>query len=123
MLIEFELKKEHIDLITNLDWCFDPYNKENKDIKLPIINSEYPFGEINKDLYRICTIILYGFKLDIQNDEVHDYEFNEERKNNIDKLLSELDIAMNIIMNNKTFEPGLYFKRHSDYKWKKKGGK
>lgn len=123
MLIEFNLTEEHIKLITNLDWSFKQFKGDEKTFNFPIINRNAPYGVVNNDIYRICCIILFGFKKDISSDDLYDYELTDERKDIIDKHLFELDIAMNIIMVNKTFEPGLYVKRTNDVIWKKKGGK
>ena len=106
-LIKFELKQEHIDLLRNMVWSETEME--------PIV------GEFNGDYdEEEMGIIIFGMPdaaFDPTNDKVIPY--SEEQIKVLNKLKSELPMAMDIVMQNGNFETGHYKTKYHLRDWKK----
>jgi len=115
-VLTFELKEEHVKLLKHLRWSKNPDNvicsvADEGDGVAP------PFGETY--LYDAINTILNGKPADfnpMDQSELPDYS---ERKEEWDKLYSELPMALDIILFNQSFELGTYKTRYHDRNWKK----
>jgi len=113
-VIKLELKEDHIKLLKHLSW---KELTENKEIITDGTNS--PFGGL--DYYEDMGIILYGQPEDFDPFEGDPFEWTDEQKEEMDKLLSELPLALEIVLYTQSFEPGNYKARFHIRDWKKKG--
>ena len=119
-VIKLQLKKEHINLLKHLSW-----NELSKDKQISTSNLETdsPFGGF--DYYEDMGIILYGkpdefIPSDLKVIEnVDPFTWSEEQKEEMDQLLSELPLALEVVLSTKSFEPGNYKARFHIREWKK----
>lgn len=98
-MIKFELKQEHIDMISNLNFRVS-VSTEYNDKYIPIIDRKRPFG--NSGITESVLEILGCHCSE---------EIGEYRQTDIDRaetLLIELPVALEIVMQQHTFEPGTY---------------
>lgn len=104
--VKFELKQEHIDLISELNFQ-GLVSTEGSEIEyIPAINYKRPFGnsEVTYD-------VLERLGLTDENGE-----YTDANRKRAEQLIIELPMALEIIVQNKTFEPGEYeVDRHSTY--------
>tara|TARA_R110001632_G_scaffold211149_1_gene336525 strand:- start:8003 stop:8374 length:372 start_codon:yes stop_codon:yes gene_type:complete len=119
-IIKLQLKKEHINLLKHLSW-----NELSKDKQISTSNLETdsPFGGF--DYYEDMGIILYGkpdefIPSDLKAIEnVDPFTWSEEQREEMDQLLSELPLALEVVLSTKSFEPGNYKARFHIREWKK----
>jgi hypothetical protein len=117
-VIKLQLKKEHISLLKHLSW-----NELSKGKQISTSETDSPFGGF--DYYEDMGIILYG-KLDDFNpsdpstiETADPFLWSEEQKEEMDQLLSELPLALEVVLSTKSFEPGNYKARFHIREWKK----
>lgn len=125
-LIFFELKEDHVKLLRHIKWSLIDNviisNQKDEDGE----NSISMFG--NSELYETIDLILNGKPADFKPFEIDPISFtvsdvtkiDEGKRVIFDKLLSELPMALEIILYTKTFEPGTYVAKFHDRVWKKK---
>jgi len=114
-LIKFELKQEHINLLRHLRWKID----EDNTIKtLDDTDGLSPYGGLS--LIEDVGLILYG-QPEVEFDPLSasGAHYNEEQEAEIEKLYSELNMALEIILSLNTFEPGHYKTKWNQLNWKK----
>lgn len=114
-VIKFELKKEHVLLLKNVNWSLID-NKRIVSIKNE--DDQSPFG--GDDIYDDINLIINGKpdNLDVLNmDEPPKY--TEEQKLEWDKIINELPIALDLILYTGSFELGMYKTRWHLRKWEK----
>jgi len=110
-VIKFELKEDHLKLLKHLEW------QEITEGKVITTKSDgSPFGGF--DHYEDMGVILYGMPDEFDPFEGNPFEWSDEQKEEMDKLLSELPTAIDVILNKQTFEPGNYKTRYHDKNWK-----
>ena len=113
----FELKKEHVLLLKNLDWSL---NKANIITGIADEGDAYapPFG--TNDIYEGIDLILNG--------KTNDYDplthedmviYSDEQKAEWDELYSQLPMALSVVLFNGSFELGTYKTRYHFKDWKK----
>lgn len=112
-IIKLELKSEHLKLLKHIKW--NEFDVDNKMLKS--IDVESPFGGDN--IYEDAGLILYGIPENFSPLDDEAIEYTDEEKENIDKLMSELPLALEIILSNGTFELGHYKTKWHDRVWKK----
>jgi hypothetical protein len=112
-IIKLELKNEHLKLLKHIKW--GEYDVETNTLKTS--EAESPFGGDN--LYEDAGLILYGIPDNFSPLDDSMIEYTDEQKENIDKLMSELPLALEIILNNGTVDLGLYKTKWHDRVWKK----
>ena len=104
--VKFELKQEHIDLISELNFEGIVFT-EGSEIKYrPGINYKRPFGN---------SAVTYDVlqRLGMTDD---DGNYKDADRKRAEQLIIELPVALETIVQNKTFEPGEYeVDRHSTY--------
>lgn len=99
---EFRLTEEHVKLLCGngryyvemSDWGENP---------APAVNSKRPYG--NSDVAEDVAEIL-GWKLELDEDGYP--ELSEEQEERAEQIHSETADALQVILNAKSFEPGLY---------------
>ena len=117
-VIKLTLKKEHIALLKHISW-----NELNENKQISTGETDSPFGGF--DHYEDMGIILYGKPDDfIPSDpksieEINPFVWTKEQKEEMDQLLSELPLALEIVLSTKSFEPGNYKARFHIREWKK----
>jgi hypothetical protein len=118
-LLKFELKQEHLLLLKNLKWSIDD------DFIIKTIgedsdtHGQSPFG--GEDVFEDMALILYGRPDDFDplDEECVSYtEYNDEQKEEMLKLLSELPTALSVVLNRQSFELGNYKSKWYDINWK-----
>jgi hypothetical protein len=101
----FELKQEHIDLLseTYLDW-------DNCEYGAPCINCKRPYGnsDVENDIAEIIKLPKKG------NWDKEEEMWNDEAREKLYDLHKETEIALQIILHCKTFKLGKY-KKKDDY--------
>lgn len=109
-VLKFELREAHINLLKHLSWA---------EISEGVISTEgkSPFGGI--DHYDDMSTILYGKPEDHDpfGDEPH--QWSEAQIKEMDALLSELPLAIEVVLNAQTFEPGHYKAKYHIREWKR----
>jgi hypothetical protein len=113
-LIKFELKEEHVKLLKHLRWSI---KSEQIISKMDDDDADSPFGGDN--LFEDMSLILNG-KPDNFNpvdDEILVSELSDDDKIKLKELFNELPIALDIILNYGTFEPGFYKTKWYDRNW------
>jgi hypothetical protein len=114
-VIKFELKQEHLDLLKNLKWSLS-----DEKLLVSVENHEdlLPFGA--DDIYETMNIILNGKPQEFKPLEMERITtYTKEQVDNWDVLLSELPIALEIILHTGKFELGSYKAKYHDRLWKK----
>lgn len=114
-VLVFELKENHIKLLKHLRWSINGKfiaSTENAD------EDPAPFGANN--LYEGINLIINGRQPNVDPLEVEEIEvYSDEAKAEMDKLYSELPMALDIILYNGHFELGTYRTKFHDRQWKK----
>lgn len=97
--MKFELKEEHIKLITNLNFkvCV---GTEYGDEYIPVIDRKRPFGNSGATN---SVMEIMGWLCDEKTEE---YRLEDVEK--AEMLLIELPVALEIVTQNRTFAPGIY---------------
>ena len=112
-IVKLELKEDHLKLLKHLSW------KELTDDKQIMTDGDNsPFGGL--DYYEDMGVILYGQPEDFDPFEGDPFVWTDEQKEEMDKLLSELPLAIEIILHTQSFELGHYKARFHTREWKKK---
>jgi len=110
-ILKFELTENHIDLLKHLEW------EELTDAKSIVSKGENtPFGGF--DHYEDMGVILFGQPTDFDPFEGNPLEWDEEQKEIMDKLLSELPMALEIVLYTQSFTPGSYKTKYHNKHWK-----
>jgi hypothetical protein len=114
-LIKFELKEEHIKLLKHLKWGLT----ENKFIiSAEDVNEDIaPFGA--DSIYEAFDLILNGKPPKFNPIETEMVSYTKEQCEEWDKILSELPLALEIILHLNNFELGWYKAKYHDRLWKK----
>jgi len=115
-VIKFELTEQHIALAKNLN--FELLFSLAQDNKFEEGNL---FG-YSDDTFDDVGLIIYGMpdgEFDPLGSDVISY--TENQKNEMGRLIGELPIAMQIMMQTGTFVTGKYKTKHHDINWKKVG--
>lgn len=114
-VLNFKLTTQHLALLKSLNWSEKNgflISTENPD------EDKSPFG--GDDVYQDIDLILYGKPNDFDpfsSDEPP--LISDEKKTHFDQLLSELPIALEIVLRTQNFEAGDYYtKYHQRYSWK-----
>lgn len=110
-VLKFELKEEHLKLLKHVEWERE-FNGETI-----ITHGENPFGGF--DHYEDMGIILYGRPEEFDPFDGNPFDWSEEQKEEMDKLLSELPLALEVVLNTKSFDLGLYKTKFHVREWKK----
>lgn len=116
-LIKFELKKEHVLLLKNLQWSRD---KNNVIVGLGNDGEEIapPFGF--DTIYEAIDLILNGKPADFNPFETQEKTvYSEDQIKEWDKLYDELPRALEVILFNGNFDLGSYKTRNHIKDWKK----
>lgn len=98
-MAKFELKAEHIKLISNLNFKVS-VNTFYGDKYIPAIDRKRPFGNSGAT-HNVMEIL--GWYCD---DETGEYRQEDESK--AEMLLIELPVALEIVTHQRTFTPGMY---------------
>lgn len=120
-VIKFELKEDHIKLLKNLNWAIlnGSITSVNPDEDEDSITDKLRlFG--GEDMYDGMNLILHGKPESF--DPLNTFEppvFTEEEKEYMDKLYSELPLALNVVLSNQSFEAGIYKTKFHVREWKK----
>jgi hypothetical protein len=109
-IIKFELKEEHLKLVKHLTWA------DIEDFTTISTFGGTPFGGLNH--HEDMGVILYGQPEDFDPFEGDPFDWTEEQKTEMDKLLIELPLAIEIILNAQTFELGEYKTKFHIREWK-----
>lgn len=115
-LTKFELKEEHVKLLKQMNWSLweSKFLVSVKDIK----EDADPFG--GNDIYESVDLILNGRPADFDPFNTHDFkEYTKEQKSEWDILISELPLALDVILYNGNFELGKYKTKFEQREWKK----
>jgi len=111
-ILKFKLKKTHLDLLKHVEW------KEVTDTKDIVTNgNSSPFGGL--DHYEDMGVILFGMPEDFDPFEGNPFLWTPEQKVEMDELLTELPLALEIVLSTQTFTPGNYKTRYHNREWKK----
>jgi len=117
-VLNFTLKQEHIALLKAMNWSLD----KNKFI---VSGEDYlydpsPFG--GDDIYEDMDLILNGKPDNFDPAFTNNLsEITQNKKEEFDKLLSELPLALEVILRTQGFEIGDYrAKFHQRFSWDKK---
>ncbi len=114
-LIKFEFKNEHLLLLKNLKWSYH-LNKFLVSAD-DFLTDQSPFG--GDDIYEDIDLILNGKPENFDPLSSNRKEFSLEQKEEWDKLMNELPIALDIVLYTNSFEIGHYKTRYHDRNWKK----
>jgi hypothetical protein len=114
-VIKFELKEEHIKLLKHLRWSLMENNflVSAENIREDIA----PFGSDN--VYEAVDLILNGKPENFNPIETEVISYTKEQCEEWDKILSELPLALEIILHLNTFELCWYKAKYHDRLWKK----
>jgi len=114
-IVLFTLKEQHIKLLKNMKWSrYNNFTVSAEDFDI----DPSPFG--GDDLYDDMELILNGKPENF--DPFNTFEkkiYTPEKINEFNELLSELPIALEIILSLNSFEIGEYKTRYHDRLWKK----
>lgn len=114
-VIKFELKKEHIKLLRQLRWS----TTSDKKTIISVDNVDEPLLFNENNVYEAIDMILNGKPPKF--DPMNTYELTEyppEQIKQWDELLSELPMALDIILYNGHFNCGLYKTKFHLRDWK-----
>lgn len=109
-VIKFELKEDHLKLLKHVQWDRD-FNGE-----VIVTSGENPFGGF--DHYEDMGVILYGKPEEFDPFDGNPFLWTNEQKEEMDKLLSELPTAIDVILNTQSFELGTYKTKFHNRQWK-----
>lgn len=108
-VVKFELTKNHIALVKNVDIKNYFHNSANLNRKL-----------IVDEIYEEFGLILYGRpEGDFDPTSSAESEYSAEQKAEMDKYFEEFPTALEIMLGTGTFEAGNYKTKHHDINWKK----
>lgn len=108
-VVKFELKKQHIALVKNVNIANYYRNSEN-------INRHL----IADEIYEEFGLILYGRpEGSFDPTSSDELEYSAEQKAEMDKYFNEFPMALEIMLGTGTFEAGNYKTKHHDINWKK----
>lgn len=117
-VLNFTLKQEHLALLRAMNWSLH-LNKFIVSAE-DFLTDESPFGGDN--IYEDMDLILNGKPEDFDpvfTDEP--LQIGEEKIAEFNKLLSELPMALEVVLRTQSFEIGEYrAKYHQRFSWKKK---
>lgn len=116
-LIKFELTKEHLDLLKNLEWDYDMFKSDQEDWVYPKLREGSELG--NGHVYEMLSLILDGPEKVTDPNNTISFRIDEEKKKKFDKLLLELPMALDIVLSTQSFEVGIYKTRTHHKEWKK----
>ena len=113
-VIQFKLTENHIKLLKHLTWSSteDKYivSTENFDEKTPLFNSDNVYDTVN--------LILNGKPENFNPYDLDSIvEYTNEQIAEWDVLLSELPLAVDVIMYNGNFNTGTYKTRYHIREW------
>jgi hypothetical protein len=118
-IIKFKLKEEHIKLLKTVNWGEIMFKVEEDGYNI--------FGGLNK--YEDIALAIYGVNHYLNPDNDLEYDpfespdsiWSEEQKLEMDKLESELPLAIEVILSMGDFKlmPGTYSAKITDRVWKK----
>ncbi len=111
-VIKFELNEKHIKLLKHLEW-----DELSLDKQINTKGENTPFGGM--DYYEDMGVILYGQPDNFDPFEGDPFNWSESQKSEMDKLLSELPIAIEVILYTQSFDTGKYKTKYHDKDWKK----
>lgn len=111
-ILKFELKEEHIVLLRSFKWC-------EMDESMVIKSDSEDNPLVGYDYHDVVGAMIFG--LPDNYDPIIDERipFTEEQINEVDKLISELPMALDVILNGGTFEPSVYKTKFVHRDWKK----
>jgi hypothetical protein len=114
-LIKFELKKEHLILLKFMDW--EVISKDRISAKI-LEGAETPFGGI--DLIEDVGIMIFG-KPEGEFDPTSPSppKYSTEQKEFIEEIVSELPMALEIVLFTQKFEEGHYRRKFNIKNWEK----
>lgn len=110
-VLKFELTDKHISLLKHLEW-----KDLTSDNQILTNGEETPFGGF--DYYEDMGVILYGKPKDFDPFDGNPFNWSDEEKEEMDKLLNELPLALDVVLNTQSFEPGNYKTRFHIKDWK-----
>jgi hypothetical protein len=114
-IIKFELKDKHIKLLKNLRWCNAPTDK----MIVSVDNYDEPFMFGGDNIYQEIDLILNGKPINFDPLNSSDIPtYTSEQIEEWDKLLSELPLALEIILFNGNFNTGMFKAKFTDRQWK-----
>jgi hypothetical protein len=114
-IIKFELKDKHIKFLKNLRWCNVPANK----MIVSVDNYDEPFMFGGDNIYQEIDLILNGKPINFDPLNSSDIPtYTSEQIEEWDKLLSELPLALEIILFNGSFKTGMFKAKFTDRQWK-----
>ena len=108
-VIKFELKENHIKLVRQLNIV--------SLLDKPSIDDKRLFGD--EDIYQDIDLILNGKTKEVEADTEFDVacNYSDNEKAEMDKLVSELSTALDVILFTGSFEPGRYVRRSYERNW------
>ena len=120
-VITFELKEEHLKLLKFLRWRInDKRLIESTETTEEKDEAPRPFGEDN--LYVGIDLILNGKPEEFNALVAEEVKvFSKEEIDLMDKIYSELPVALEIVLFSGKFEAGTYVARFHDRQWKRRG--
>ena len=112
-IVKFELKKGHIILLKHLTWRIDESNA-----LITKVENETPYGGLS--LLEDVGVMLYG-QPEGEFDPLSPYgpQYTEEQTLEVDKLYSELPLALEVINYTQSFELGHYKTKFNIRNWRK----
>ena len=111
-ILKFELKEEHIVLLKSFKWC-------EMDESM-VIKSDSEDNTLSVyDDHDVVGAMIFGLPDNYVAIEDECIPFTEQQIEEIDKLISELPMALDVILNGGTFEPGFYKTKFVHRDWKK----
>lgn len=111
-ILKFELKEEHIVLLRSFKWC-----EMDESMVIKTDSEDNPLS--GYDYHDVVGAMIFGLPDNYVAIEDECIPFTEQQIEEIDKLISELPMALDVILNGGTFEPGLYKTKFVHRDWKK----
>lgn len=111
-VLKFELKEEHIVLLRSFKWC-----EMDETMVIKTDSEDNPLS--GYDYHDVIGAMLFGLPENYDPITDENIPFTKEQIDEIDKLISELPTALDVILNGSTFEPGLYKTKFVHRDWKK----
>lgn len=114
-IVKFELKAEHVKLLRQLRWS----SSSDKKMIVSVEDLDEPLLFNESNVYEAIDMILNGIPANFDPFNTEDLPtYSPEQIAEWDKLLSELPMALDIILYNGNFELGLYKTKFHDRAWK-----
>lgn len=111
-ILKFELKEQHIVLLRSFKWC-----EMDESMVIKTDSEDNPLS--GYDYHDVVGAMIFGLPDNYVAIEDECIPFTEQQIEEIDKLISELPMALDVILNGGTFEPGLYKTKFVHRDWKK----